>query len=162
MVMRGIILAIALANLLAGCAMQTQNQEVSKVDAFTLVGNADKAYAAGDWKAAEQGYREVIKKVPADAYAYFRLGNTLAKQLQFEQAAAAYQESLARDASKTKVYNNLAMIRLLQAEAALSASLKTIPAHDGSSAQLKHMLWQLKKVTRVNLQEINSPVATSH
>lgn len=157
---RKIFIIIAVTLGLSGCATQMQNSAPPEGNSIAMVKAADQAYKAGDWKAAEQGYRQVIAKVPADFYAYFRLGNTLAKQLRFNEAAAAYQEALVRDASETKVYNNLAMIHLFQAESALAAGLKTIPPKDGSAAQIKHMLWQLKKVSRVKLQEVGSPLAT--
>jgi TolA-binding protein len=159
--LRKVIIIVAATLGMSGCATtQMQDATAPEGNSIDMVKAADMAYKEGKWKAAEQGYRKVIAKVPADFYAYFRLGNTLAKQLRFHEAAAAYQEALVRDASKTKVYNNLAMIHLFQAESALAAGLKTIPAKDGSAAQIKYMLWQLKKVSRVNLQEVGSPLAT--
>jgi len=145
---------------LGGCATNGAEPVAETGDAFALVSSADHAYSQGNWKEAEAGYRNVIARVPTDAYAYFRLGNTLAKQLKFDDAAQAYRESLVHDANKTKVYQNLAMIHLLQAENSLNAGLKTIPEKDGNAAQVKHMLWQLKKITRVTLQEVASPVSS--
>ena len=156
--MKKVFMVLMLTGLLGGCAVQSTSSEGGEGDAFVLVAKADKAYGQSDWKTAEQAYRVVIAKVPNDGYAYFRLGNTLAKQYHFDDAVKAYQEALLRDEKKTKIYNNLAMIHLLQAQSTLSAGLKTIPARDGNAAQVKHMLWQLKKITRVNLQEIKSPV----
>ena len=153
------IMLLVVVSLLGACAT-TGTSDTSSSDtgnAFDLVGSADRAYKQAKWKEAEQGYRAVIEKVPADAYAYFRLGNSLAKQYRFNDAESAYKESLARDANKTKVYHNLAMIHLLQAESSLADGLKTIPEQDGNAAQVKHMLWQLKKITRVSLQDVQSP-----
>jgi cytochrome c-type biogenesis protein CcmH/NrfG len=158
--MRGVTLVICVAYLVGGCAMQTQQPE-PKGDAHELVINADKAYAAGNWKVAEQAYRDVIATKPADFYAYFRLGNTLVKQNRLDEAASAYRDALLHDASKTEIYNNLAVVRLTQAENALNASLKTLPDKDGNAAQIRYMLWELKKVSRVNLQtDVTTPVAT--
>lgn len=158
--MRGVILVLCLAYLMGGCAMQTQNEE-PQGSAHELVINADKAYAAGDWKVAEQGYRDVIAKKPAESHAYFRLGNTLVKQNRLDEAASAYQDALLHDASKTEVYNNLALIRLTQAENALNASLKTLSDKDGNAAQIRYMLWELKKVSRVKLKtDVTTPVTT--
>jgi len=156
------IILIGITLLLSACASNSSSDVGgnSSDDAFTLVGKADRAYSQSKWKEAENGYRAVIVKVPADAYAYFRLGNSLAKQLHFSDAAAAYQASLARDANKTKVYHNLAMIHLIQAESSLSAGLKTISESDGNAAQVKHMLWQLQKITRISLQDMQSPMST--
>ena len=140
--------------------MQTQ-KEAPTEDAHVLVVNADKAYAAGNWKVAEEGYRVVIAKKPTDVYAYFRLGNSLLKQNHLDEAASAYRDALLHDASKTEVYNNLVMLRLTQAENALNASLKTLPEKDGNAAQIRYMLWELKKVSRVKLQtDVTTSVAT--
>jgi len=144
--------------LIGGCASQPEPSNKG-VSAFELVTVADRAYKQGKWKEAEKAYISVIGQVPNDAYAYFRLGNTLAKQLRFKDAELAYSKSLQRDGNKTKVYHNIALIHLLQAESSLSAGLKSIPAQDGNAAQVKHMLWQLKKITRVNLKEVPSPVS---
>ena len=157
--MRTVFIALGLTILLGGCAVQSASPESGGDDAFVLVGKADKAYNQADWKAAEQAYRAVIVKVPNDGYAYFRLGNTLAKQIQFDHAIKAYQAALLRDSEKTKIYNNLAIIYLLQAESVLSSSLKVTPAKNGNKAQIKHMLWQLKKISRIKLHEVKSPVS---
>jgi Flp pilus assembly protein TadD len=156
------VLLLSVMALVASCATnEPANTAGSGEDAFAMVARADRAYKQGKWKEAEQAYRAVAAKVPNDAYAYFRLGNSLAKQLRFDAAAKAYKASLVRDANKTKVYHNLAMIHLLQAESSLAAGLKTIPEQDGNAAQVKYMLWQLKKITRVSLQDMQSPTAAN-
>jgi tetratricopeptide (TPR) repeat protein len=145
---------------LGGCATTDPGQSVDTVgDITVLVGKADQAYDQGKWKEAESAYRAVIAKSPNDGYAYFRLGNTLAKQSRLDEAAQAYTSALNDDANKTKAYQNLAIIRLEQADAALKTALKTIPETEGNAAQIKHMLYQLKKVTRVSLQNVTSPLA---
>ena len=158
--MKYTIMLATLLLLISGCATNSASDGSSSgANAFELVGKADRAYNQGKWKEAEQAYLAVIAQVPNDAYAYFRLGNSLAKQLRFNEAATAYNTSLRYDANKTKVYHNLAMIHLLQAESSLSAGLKSIPEQDGNAAQVKHMLWQLKKITRVSLKEVQSPIS---
>ena len=155
----------ALLLLIGGCATNSplESTDSGSTDNATnvldLIGTADQAYQQGKWNKAEKAYLAVIAKVPNDAYAYFRLGNSLARQLRYDEAAHAYSKSLSYDANKTKVYHNLAMIHLLQAETTLTAELKSIPENDGNAAQVKHMLWQLKKITRVSLKEIQSPVS---
>lgn len=145
---------------LGGCTTTDPGTYVDTVgDITVLVSNADQAYDQGKWKEAESAYRAVIAKLPKDGYAYFRLGNTLAKQSRLDEAAQAYTSALQDDANKTKAYQNLAIIRLEQADTALSAALKTIPETDGNAAQIKHMLYQLKKISRVSLQNVTSPLA---
>ena len=144
--------------LLGGCATTNpdQAQSVDTVgDMTALLGAADQAYAQGKWPEAEADYRKVITQAPNDGYAYLRLGNTLLKQSRLDEAAQAYTQALHDDINKSKAYQNLAMIRLLQAETALTAELETIPANDGSSAQVKHMLYHLKKITRVSMQDVH-------
>lgn len=138
------LVAITVSQFLAACAGTP-----ASYPAVTALQRADIAYKKGSWLEAEQGYRTVIASVPKDAYAYMRLGNTLTRQARFEEAAVAYRESLVRDIDSAKAYNNLAMVRLLQAEAALESTVKHAKKDDVFADHARHMLIALKSITRI-------------
>ncbi len=52
---------------------------------------ANEAYQRGDFAAAEQAYLKAIEQNPSDARLYFNLGNALAQQKKFDEAAAAFE-----------------------------------------------------------------------
>lgn len=104
--------------LLGGCASLPVQ---SHSDVFESVSRADAAYAQGHWREAERSYREVIAKAPADAHAWFRLGNVQLQQGRYAAAIEAYQATLVREPSWAKVYYNLSTVYLLQAQAILQA-----------------------------------------
>lgn len=151
-----LLISVACACLLGSCATQPENGEVMK-----YLEKAERAYESQDWRLAEEGYRELASRIPQDAYAYFRLGNTLAKQARFDEAAQAYQEALVRDAGMAKAYGNLGMVRLLQAEAALDASIAKASSNDTSTTNSKKMLKEIRKITNIPVLEVGTPVARS-
>jgi Ca-activated chloride channel family protein len=52
---------------------------------------ANEAYQKGDYPAAEQLYLQAIQQNPDDARLYFNLGNALAQQGKFNEAASAFE-----------------------------------------------------------------------
>ena len=91
-----------------------------------------------------------------NATAQYQLGNILAQAHRYDDAIMAYKASLAADASKQQTYNNLATLYMYQAQAILSSAVDHLPANDGNTAQIKHMLWQLKKITPEKLQDVGA------
>ncbi len=138
---------------LGACATENRREDV-----FALVHKADSAYEQGDWAEAEKGYRAITVAVPNDAYAYLRLGNTLARQKRLDEAAAAYREALVRDVRLSKAYHNIAMVRLMQAEIALEATLSYLRPHEYYAGRSRYMLSELRKITRVPPRDMQSPV----
>jgi len=54
---------------------------------------ANQAYEAGDYRAAEAGYRKALEAAPDDARLHFNLGNALARQNKHDEALAAFDRS---------------------------------------------------------------------
>ena len=165
--MRLAFFVVILLGVLSGCATEltatappstapTSTTASAKVDVTTIMMRADRAYKEGDLYTAEQAYRQVITHSPNDATAQYRLGNTLARAHRYDDAIMAYKASLAQDASREQTYNNLATLYMYQAQAILSSGVDHLPADDGNTAQIKHMLWQLKKITPQQLQDAGS------
>lgn len=149
------MLGVVCAGLLCACATQPENGEIMK-----HLEAAERAYDSRDWRAAEESYLELTKRIPQDAYAYFRLGNALAKQARFDEAADAYREALVRDAGMAKAYSNLGMVRLLQAEAAFDASIAKASNNEASTSNSKKMLKEIRKITNIPVLEVGSPAVS--
>lgn len=168
--MRNGIFALILLGMLAGCATGPTattdtttlptTTDTGEVDVSSIMTQADLAYKQGDLKSAEQAYLMAIRYSPDNAPAQYRLGNTLARQNRYDDAIKAYKASLTHDANKMQTYNNLATLYMFQAQAILASGVEHLPADDGNTAQIKHMLWQLKKITPAQLQDLGSQVQT--
>ena len=163
---QGIFVFILLGTALGGCVtgptmttpaatIHIATTESGEVDVAKIMQQADFAYQQGDLHTAERGYRLAIEySSNNNAPAQRRLGNTLTRQKRYDDAIKAYQASLAQDASKMQTYNDLALLYISQAQDVLASGVDQLPADDGDTAQVKHMLWQLKKITPENLQEL--------
>lgn len=151
--MKGMQAAILLLGLLAagGCA------STAGPDPFAMRAEADSAYRRGDWIAAEQGYRALAERVPEDAYAFFRLGNTLARQRRFNEALAAWREALIRDPGLGKAYSNMSALYLLQARLALEEAVRRLPADSAAAVQARTRLDALRRLTRTRLGQKTGP-----
>ncbi|GEM_PF-5335086 len=145
--MRGLraTLVVLVAAAAGGCAV------APGPDPFALRAEADGAYRRGDWAAAERGYRALADRVPEDAYAFFRLGNALARQQQFEEALRAWREALIREPGMGKAYSNMAALYLLQARLALEEALRRLPRDSAAAAQASRRLEALRRLTRTQL-----------
>ena len=167
--MRLTILATILLGGLSGCAVGLDGTPASAnatpdapiataptagVDVTKTLTQADLAYQRGDLNTAEKGYRLALAQAPNNATAQYQLGNTLARAHRYDEAITVYKAALAQDAAKEQAYTNLATIYMLQAQAILSSGVDHLPAADGNTAQVKHMLWQLKRITPEQLQVV--------
>lgn len=145
---------VLIVGLLVGCVTAVPKQADTAQD---MLQTADAAYERKDWIAAEMGYRALAERVPEDAYAFVRWGNTLARQGRSDEAAAVYQEALIRDGTLAKTHYNLALVRLLQAEAALTAASKNLPRGDPMAAHAAKLLTHVKRITHLPTREPTSP-----
>ena len=150
-----LLLCLAAVFLISSCATQPHQGEVGK-----YLEKAERAYDSEDWLQAEGAYRELTRLVPQDAYAYFRLANTLAKQTRLDEAAFFYRESLARDAGLARAYSNLSMVYLLLAESAIEAAIGKAQGNDKSTVTAIKMQKEIRKITNIPVQEIESPMGT--
>lgn len=145
---------IPIVGLLVGCATAVPKNPDTAQD---MLQTADAAYERKDWIAAEMGYRALAERVPEDAYAFIRWGNTLARQGRLDEASVVYQEALIRDGTLAKTHYNLALVRLLQAEAALIAASKNLPRGDPMAAHTEKLLTHVKRITHLPTREPTSP-----
>lgn len=107
---------------------------------YQLMGQADHAYDSEDWLGASNRYREVLEKIPNDAYAWFRMGNSLTQLGQYAQAVAAYETSLAADNGQFKVWFNLSTTHLLNAKVVTLNALRSMGMNDPSRDKVERRL----------------------
>ena len=145
------VTALVIPVLLGACA----SNSTGKI--FDLVARADAAYAQGDWEQAEKRYMAVVEAVPNDAYAYFRLGNVFAKQMNYDAAMQAYQAAIARQADLSKAYHNLALVHVLQAKQALETGQKNLRKGDPLQPRMTKLLREVQQIADIAVQENTSP-----
>lgn len=74
-------------------------------------GNA--AYRQGDYQSAEQAFRTATEAENSDATAWHNLGNSLAQQQRYEEALAAYQQALQKNAQYAPAQQNAELMQQL-------------------------------------------------
>jgi tetratricopeptide (TPR) repeat protein len=107
---------------------------------YQLMGQADTAYESEDWVQASKSYRAVIEEIPNDAYAWFRMGNSLTQLGQYGQAVVAYETSLAADNGQFKAWFNLSTTHLLNAKVVTLNALRSIGLNDPSRYKVERRL----------------------
>jgi Flp pilus assembly protein TadD len=101
---------------------------------------ADSAYDSEDWLEASNRYREVLDKIPDDAYAWFRMGNSLTQLGRYGEAVVAYETSLATDNAQFKAWFNLSTTHLLNAKVVTLNALRSIGMNDPSRNKVERRL----------------------
>ena len=122
-------------------------------DVFRLSGEADRAYRESRWLEAARKYGELTEAVPADAYAWFRLGNTYAQQGDFRRAIAAYERSLERDATQAKPWFNLSTAYLLNAQTAMMRAWGQLREGDPARAMIETRLATLRTIVHERIED---------
>lgn len=103
------VMILGMLALLAGCAANSVREGE---ELLALQRSAATAYAAQDYAQAAKDYRELAGQLRNDADPQYRLGNTLAKLGQVDEAMAAYHEALLRDPKHAGAWHNLIYLQL--------------------------------------------------
>ncbi|MCS7100600.1 MAG: tetratricopeptide repeat protein [Burkholderiaceae bacterium] len=117
-------LALPALLLAAGCALsparpgEADAPGASLHERATALEEAERLYEAGRWADAQAAFEALLQTHPRNAYLWMRLGNALARQGLYENAAAALQNAVVLDGSLGRAAFNLGLVRLAQAEAA--------------------------------------------
>src|SRR2546423_1350280 len=72
---------------------ESAQQSDTDAKADVVKAEADKAYAAQDWKRAAQLYGEMTKADAASGFAWYRLGNSLRHDGKYPEALAALEKA---------------------------------------------------------------------
>lgn len=124
-------------------------------DVFGLSAEADRAYRDGRWIEAARRYTELTERVPADAYAWFRLGNTHAQQGDYPRAIRAYETSLERDATQAKPWFNLSTAYLLHAQVAMLRARERLRPGDPARVMIDARLEGLGGLLHGRIEDVS-------
>jgi tetratricopeptide (TPR) repeat protein len=83
---------------------------------------AEALYLSGHLKEAQAAFEGLTRTYPRNAEVWFRLGNTLMREGNYDDAAVALQNALSIDPGHGRAALNLALARLAQAQAAIEVA----------------------------------------
>jgi cytochrome c-type biogenesis protein CcmH/NrfG len=112
-------LALLTAMGLAGCA-QLPGLGESEQDVYTRQREAVAAYETGVDARAEPLLQGLLRVSPNDPENWFRLGNLYARTDRPKQAVDAFEHALMLRTDDARVWHNLAVVRIRQAQAAVA------------------------------------------
>ena len=159
--LRSLAVIVCTSVLLFGCATQSgdtlrlpfESNKSSDEDLFVLSAKAQTAYSQSRWIEAVQYYQRVVERVPGDADAWFRLGNTYAQQGAYQRAIHAYERSLTNDSQQPKAWFNLSTAYLLNAQSALRQSYDHMRSSDPARAMVNAKLVALNELLHGRIEE---------
>jgi tetratricopeptide (TPR) repeat protein len=106
--------------------------------------HAEALYLSGHLKEAAAAFEELSRAYPNDARIWLKYGNTLTKQGSYDNAAAAFQNAAALDATQGNAVLNLALVRLAQAQAALDMAMTRLAANSPEHMQAEALQREIK------------------
>jgi tetratricopeptide (TPR) repeat protein len=147
----------AIVILLAGCAAppakpsaevtQTTGANDSNLEQrLRDLQQAEALYLSGRYKDAQAAFEQLARMYPNIAEVWFRLGNTLMKQGQYDNAAAALQTAIGLDPGNGRAALNLALCRLAQAQAAMDVARGRLAAGTPERRQAEGIHRQLTAI----------------
>lgn len=89
--------------------LEARAQEIEQAEAL---------YQGGRWADAQRAYERLSAQYPRNAHVWLRLGNSLARQSRYEDAAVALQNAVLVEGTNGAASFNLGLVRLVQAQAA--------------------------------------------
>jgi TolA-binding protein len=105
---------------------------------------AEALYLSGRLKEAQAAFEQLTRTYPRNAEIWFRYGNTMMKQGDYEDAAAALQNAMALDPGHGKAALNLGLARLAQAQAALVSASAHLPADSAERRRADELAGQVR------------------
>ena len=139
-------LAIAACALLAACASSDERRpaapeasphahDAEREPRLRALQQAEALYLSGRLKEAQAAFEQLARTYPRNAEIWFRLGNTLMREGDYDAAGAALQNAMLFDPGQGRAAMNLALVRLAQAQNALQTASTRL---ESSSPQREH------------------------
>ena len=121
-------------------------QEGDREQRLRLLQQAEALYLSGRLKEAQAAFEQLTRTYPRNAEIWFRYGNTLMKQGEYDGAAVAFQNAVALDPGHGRAALNLALVRLAQAQAAIGEAHARLPADSQERRQADALQRQLQSL----------------
>ncbi|NJM72178.1 MAG: tetratricopeptide repeat protein [Scytonema sp. RU_4_4] len=115
-----------------------------------LIQQANVLYSQGNFAAAEENLRKLIKKFPKNAFGHYQLGNVLYQQGKAEEAIGEYKEAIRLNSGYALAHNAMGIAlakqgRWDEAIAEYQKALTINPEYADALASLGQALWQKGK-----------------
>lgn len=119
---------LLLIMLLGACASQEQRPAYTlppgTASLMELRERAKAAYAQHDFVESRQLYLQLTQAAPSEPTFWFRLANSQVQLGELDVAVESYQQALRLDSRDAKIWHNLGVARLRQAQASLIRSVR--------------------------------------
>jgi len=126
-------LASAACALLAACASSGERRpagpeaspqvhDAEREPRLRALQQAEALYLSGRLKEAQAAFEQLTRTYPRNAEIWFRLGNTMMREGNYDAAGAALQNAMLFDPGQGRAAMNLALVRLAQAQNALETA----------------------------------------
>lgn len=125
----------------AAAAALSEGEREQRVRALQ---QAEALYLSGRLKEAQAAFEQLTRTYPRNAEIWFRYGNTMMKQGNYDDAAMALQNAVALDPGHGKAALNLALARLAQAQAALVSASAHLPADSTERRQADELAGEVR------------------
>jgi tetratricopeptide (TPR) repeat protein len=97
-------------------------QDANREQRLRALQQAEALYLSGRLKEAQAAFEQLTQIYPRNAEIWFRLGNTLMKEGDYDYAALALQNAMSFDAGHGRAALNLALTRIAQAQSLLDTA----------------------------------------
>jgi cytochrome c-type biogenesis protein CcmH/NrfG len=130
-------------------------------DVYARQRDAVQAYESGGDARAEMLLQGLLRVSPNDPENWFRLGNLYARTDRPKQAVEAFEHSLMLRTSDARVWHNLAVVRIRQAQAAV-AQANAAAIDDPALYEKTHrMAEQLQGVLAMPAKAVDAPAPSA-
>ncbi len=155
---RRLALALSATLVLAACAGAPARSASAPSDSSGVVSEGDREqrirllqqaealYLSGRLKEAQAAFEQLTRTYPRNAEIWFRYGNTMMKQGEYDGAAVAFQNAVALDPGHGRAALNLALVRLAQAQGAIVQAQARLPADSQERRQAEALQRQLQSL----------------
>lgn len=141
-----------------GCSTTSGSPVVSlpgksnQYDIFSASRQAAQAYEESRFIEAVQLYQNIVERVPNDADAWFRLGNTYVQQGTYDRAIHAYERSLSNESDQPKAWFNLSTAYLLYAQNAMRNAHDKMRVQDPARIVIQRRLEGLQSLVHGRIE----------
>jgi tetratricopeptide (TPR) repeat protein len=114
-------------------------QDANREQRLRTLQQAEALYLSGHLQEAQAAFEQLTRTYPRNAEIWFRLGNTLMKEGDYDGAAVALQNAVSFDLGHGRAALNLALARIAQAQAALETAHSRLDSNSPERQQAEEL-----------------------